>query len=46
MQGRKGDTAMKNRLLDPVGEGEGGMIWEKSIKCFKELKLETKIMGN
>ena len=27
-QGSKGDTDVKNRLLDSVGEGEGGMIWE------------------
>ena len=26
------DTDVKNRLLDSVGEGEGGMIWEKSIE--------------
>ena len=26
------DTARKNRLLDSMGEGEGGMIWENSIK--------------
>ena len=26
MQGSKRDTDGKNRLLDPVGEGEGGMI--------------------
>ena len=26
MQGSKGDTDVKNRLLDLVGEGEGGMI--------------------
>ena len=25
------DTDVKNRLLDSVGEGEGGMIWENSI---------------
>ena len=24
--GRKGDTDIKNRLLDSVGEGKGGMI--------------------
>jgi len=23
---------VKNRLLDSVGEGEGGMIWENSIE--------------
>ena len=28
----KRDTDVKNRLLDSVGEGEGGMIWENSIK--------------
>ena len=28
----KRDTDVKNRLLDSVGEGEGGMIWEKSIE--------------
>ena len=32
MQGSKGDTEVKNRLLDSVEEGEGGMIWEKSIE--------------
>ena len=28
----KRDTDIKNRLLDTVGEGEGGMIWENSIE--------------
>ena len=28
----KRDTEAKNRLLDSVGEGEGGMIWENSIE--------------
>ena len=32
IQGKKGDTEVKNRLLDSVGEGEGGMIWENSIE--------------
>ena len=32
MQGTKGDTDVKNRLLDYVGEGEGGMTWENSIE--------------
>ena len=31
MQDSKRDTDIKNRLLDSVGEGEGGMIWENSI---------------
>ena len=28
----KRDTKVKNRLLDSVGEGEGGMIWESNIE--------------
>ena len=31
-QGSKRDTDVKNRLLDSVGEGEGGMIWKNSIE--------------
>ena len=32
MQDSNRDTDVKNRLLDSVGEGEGGMIWENSIE--------------
>ena len=32
MRDSKRDTNVKNRLLDSVGEGEGGMIWENSIE--------------
>ena len=32
MRDSKRDTDAKNRLLDSVGEGEGGMIWENSIE--------------
>ena len=32
MQYSKRDTDVKNRLLDSVGEGEGGMIWDNSIE--------------
>ena len=32
MQDSKRDTDIKNRLLDSVGEGNGGMIWENSIE--------------
>ena len=32
MQSRKRDTDVQNRLLDSVGEGEGGMFRENSIK--------------
>ena len=32
MQSRKRDTDVQNRLLDSVGEGEGGMFCENSIE--------------
>ena len=32
MQNRKRYTDVQNRLLDSVGEGEGGMFQENSIK--------------
>ena len=32
MQNRKRDTDVQNRLLDSVGEGEGGMSRENSIE--------------
>ena len=32
MQNSKRDTDVKNRLLDFVGEGEDGMIWENSVE--------------
>ena len=32
MQNWKRDTNVQNRLLDSVGEGEGGMFWENSIE--------------
>ena len=43
MQGSKGDTDVKNRLLDYVGEGEGGMISENSgeICILPYVKLMT-----
>ena len=35
----KRDTDVKNRLLDSVEEGEGGMIWENSIEtCILYVK--------
>ena len=34
MQNRKRDTDVQNRLLDSVGEGEGGVIWENSIETY------------
>ena len=39
MRDSKRDTDVKNRLLDSVGEGEGGMIWENSIEtCILSCK--------
>ena len=32
MRDSKRDTDVKNRLLDSVGEGEGGKIWENCIE--------------
>ena len=32
MQNRKRDTDVQNKILDSVGEGEGGMFQENSIK--------------
>ena len=32
MQDSKRGTDVSNSLLDSVGEGEGGMIWENSIE--------------
>jgi len=30
----KRDTDVKNSLLDSMGEGEGGMIWEGSVETY------------
>ena len=32
MRDSKRDTDVKNSLLDSVGEGEGGMIWENGTE--------------
>ena len=32
MRDSKRDTDVKNRLLDLVGEGKGGMIWENGTE--------------
>ena len=34
MQGSQGDTDIKNKLLDSVGEGDSGMTWENSIEIY------------
>ena len=43
MQGSKGDTDVNNVLLDSVGEGEGGMIWEDSIETCILLYIKQMI---
>ena len=35
MQDSKRDTDVLNSLLDSVGEGEGGMIWENGTETCK-----------
>ena len=35
MQDRKRDTGVLNSIMDFVGEGEGGMIWEDGIETCK-----------
>ena len=35
MQDSKRDTDVLNSLLDSVGEGEGGMIWDNGIETCK-----------
>ena len=35
MQDSKRDTDVQNSLLDSVGEGEGGMIWENGNETCK-----------
>ena len=32
VQGSKQDSDIKNRLLESVGEREGGMIWESGVE--------------
>ena len=49
MQDSKRDTDIKNRLLDSVGESEGGMIWENSIETYilpyvKEMTVQVQCM--
>ena len=41
------DTDMKNSLLDSVGEGKGGMIWENSIETcllpYSDASMEPEV---
>ena len=46
MQNRKRDTDVQNRLLDSVGEGEGGMFRENSIKtCILSIVKQIISLG-
>ena len=42
MQDSKRDTYVKNRLLDSVGQGKGGMIWENSIEIICETDCQSR----
>ena len=47
MRDSKRDTDVKNRLLDSVGEGEGGMIWENDIEtCILSCKKRIASLGS
>ena len=47
MRDSKRDTDVKNRLLDSVGEGEGGMIWENGIEtCILPCKKQIVSLGS
>ena len=46
MQDSKRGTDVLNSLLDSVGEGEGGMIWENGIETciISYMKFRKKVM--
>ena len=47
MQDRKKDTDVYNGLLDSVGEGEGGMIWENGTEtCIISYKRRIASLGS
>ena len=47
MQDSKGDTDVYNGLLDSVGEGEGGMIWENGTEtCIISDKRRIASLGS
>ena len=46
MRDSKRDTDVQNSLLDSVGEGEGGMIWENGIEtCILSYKKRIASLG-
>ena len=47
MRDSKRDTDILNSLLDSVGEGEGGMIWENGIEtCIISYKKRNASLGS
>ena len=47
MQDSKRDTDVQNRLLDSVGDGEGGMIWENGTEtCLISCKKQIASLGS
>ena len=47
MQDNERDTDVKNNLLDSVGEGEGGMVWENGIEtCIISYKKQIASPGS
>ena len=40
MQDSKRDTDLWNNLLDSVGKGEGGNIWENGIERYIKLYMK------
>ena len=47
MQDSKRDTDVYSGLLDSVGEGEGGMIWENGIEtCIISYKKRITSLGS
>ena len=46
MQNSKRDTDVQNSLLDSVGKGEDGMIWENGIEtCIPSGKKQIASLG-
>ena len=41
MQDSERDTDIKNSLLDSVGEGEGGMIWENGTETYNKYHIRN-----
>ena len=46
MQGGNGDTNIEKRLVDPVGEGEGGKNGESSMETYTRPHAREMASGN